>query len=293
MILRCAFRAVLLVLVPALGACGQEDGPTSQIDVCGRGDRQQLAEELAGGKFALTFRSSDGQVLVVREAAADRLETLPLEMPAGTTRVDVQGLSSSGVEVARGSGAVLGNASCVCLARNQDFDFMCDEVSCAVEDARCTFFDPTNPEPCQLIANEETIIDNDTPCFKLGGTPEFLRSENVGFGGSLRWTNTTAEASFDNFARWELNFEAGGRYRVEAFTAVDFGLATNALYQVAHGSYLSSIVVDQSASTGWNLIGEFEFDAGGVQFVFLGDNAGPPAGVHVAFDALRVTPVPP
>lgn len=289
----CAFRAALAVMAFALSACTQDDGSASQIDVCGRGDREQLATDLAGGKFALTFRSSDGQVLIVREAAADRLETLPLEMPPGTTLIDVEGLSSSGVEVARGSGAVIGNEACVCLARNQDFDFMCDEVSCEAEDASCRFFDPREPAPCLLIPQERTVLDNGSACVKIGGTPGFLRSEDVGFGGSLRWTNTTSAPDVDNFARWELNFESAGLYRVEAFTAPNFGLATNAIYQVAHGSYLTSVVVDQSASTTWNLIGEFEFDAGGVQFVFLGDNAGPPAGVHLAFDALRITPVTP
>lgn len=290
---RCASRALLTVLVHSAIACGESAGPSAQIDVCGRGDRDSLASDLAGGKLALTFRSADGQVLLLREAPGDRPETLPIELPAGTTLIEIEGLSSTGDSVARGSGAVLGDAACVCLARNQDFEFMCDEVSCVQDEGRCSFFDPRDPEPCQLIGPERTVIDNNSSCFQVGGTPAFLRSENVGFGGSLRWTNTTSEASVDNFGRWDLHFESAGMYRVEAFTAPEFGVATNARYQVAHASHLSEVIVDQSASDTWSLLGDFEFDAGGVQFVFLGDNAGPPVGVHLAFDAIRLTPVAP
>src|SRR5690606_7807533 len=138
-------------LVHCALACGEPAGPSAQVDVCGRGDRDSLASDLAGGKLALTFRSADGQVLLLREAPSDRPETLPVELPAGTTLIEIEGLSATGVSVALGSGAVLGDEACVCLARNQDFDFMCDEVSCVQEAGRCSFFDPRDPEPCQVI----------------------------------------------------------------------------------------------------------------------------------------------
>ncbi len=284
----------LLTATVLASACGTGgDGSTARIDVCGRGDRRQLADALAGGTLALTFRGADGQVLLLREAAADSPDLLPVALPAGTTSVDIEGLTDLGTVVATGTGAVLGSRACVCLALIEDFDFVCSEVSCTQEEASCSFFDPLEPAPCQLITDTETILDNDTPCVSTGGTAGFLRTESAGFGGSLVWTNTTDSASTDNFARWDLVFETAGLYRVEAFTAAEFGQASEALYRVAHGSFLSSIVVDQSASDEWSLIGDFEFDAGGVQFVFLGDNTNGPAGVHLAFDAIRLTRISP
>jgi hypothetical protein len=52
-------------------------------------------------------------------------------------------------------------------------------------------------------------------------------------------------------------------------------------------------VVDQSAVDGWNLVGEFDFAAGGMQSIRVDDNTGEPNATEtmIVFDALRLTPI--
>jgi len=152
-------------------------------------------------------------------------------------------------------------------------------------------------EPCQVIDDTDAgrIVDDTSTCFFAGGNPMFMRTENAGFGSSLRWTHSTAEPLPSNFGTWSLHFAEGGRYRVEAFTPSPFGMSKQAAYAIQHGE-ISRVTIDQSAVDGWSLIGDFDFVAGGHgQSIRLDDNTGEPneTNTQIVFDAVRFTHVEP
>jgi lysozyme len=162
---------------------------------------------------------------------------------------------------------------------------------------------PDDCEPCQVIDSSTEaagIVDDSSSCFAAGGDPMYIRTENAGFGSTLRWTHATDAASAANFGRWDLTFAEAGRYRVEAYTPAPFGMSKQAVYQIHHGDdspvaqagATSEATVDQSAVDGWNLVGEFAFAAGNHgQFVRVDDNTGEPneTDTKIVFDALRFT----
>jgi lysozyme len=153
--------------------------------------------------------------------------------------------------------------------------------------------------PCQMIdgtpgLEAEGIVDDTSACFGAGGDPQYIREEAAGYGSTLKWTHTTDAAAASNYGRWALHFKEAGRYRVEAFTPAPFNGSRKAVYQVRHGETVTKSPVDQSAVDGWNLVGEFDFVAGGHgQYVRVDDNTGEAntTNTQLVFDALRFTRV--
>jgi GH25 family lysozyme M1 (1,4-beta-N-acetylmuramidase) len=139
----------------------------------------------------------------------------------------------------------------------------------------------------------EGILDEASTCFRAGGDPMFIRSEDTGYGSSLKWTNATAATEAANFGKWRLRFAETAKYRVEAYTPAPWGASTKTVYQVRHGDTLSKVPIDQSAIDGWQTIGEFDFTDGAGQFVRLDDNTGEAntSNTKIVFDALRFTRV--
>ena len=124
-------------------------------------------------------------------------------------------------------------------------------------------------------------------------TRQFIREANAGYGSTLKWTHTT-----DARRRRELRplgrctSRTRVRYRVEAYTPAPYNGSKQAVYKVHHDGTVSDAPVDQSAVDGWNLLGEFEFEAGGHgQFIRVDDNTGEPnsTDTQIVFDALRFT----
>jgi MYXO-CTERM domain-containing protein len=154
---------------------------------------------------------------------------------------------------------------------------------------------PADCKPCQIIDGSTEaggILDESSACFTAGGNPMYIRTENAGFGSSLKWTHATDAAAPSNYGRWDLTFAAGGRYRVEAYTPAPFAMSTQAVYKVHHAGGTTDVPVDQTAVDGWNLLGELEFAPGGQgQFIRLDDNTGEPneTDTRIVFDALRFT----
>jgi lysozyme len=140
----------------------------------------------------------------------------------------------------------------------------------------------------------EGVVDDDSACFRAGGDPQFIREEAAGYNATLKWTHATDLAAPANYGLWTLQFKEAGRYRVEAYTPAPFNGSKQTVYQVRHGGELTPAPVDQSAVDGWNLVGEFDFVAGGNdQYVRVDDNTGEPGATNtqIVFDALRFTRV--
>ena len=170
---------------------------------------------------------------------------------------------------------------------------MCGDMTCNGDETADSC--PEDCEPCQVIGEGgESIVDDAGKCFVAGGDPMFMRKENAGFGSTLQWTHATESAAPANFGRWNLFFDKGGTYRVEAYTPAPYNGSKQAGYEVHHGDAVDKVPVDQSAVDGWNVIGEFEFVAGGHdQYIRVDDNTGEPESTEtkIVFDALRFTPV--
>ena len=147
--------------------------------------------------------------------------------------------------------------------------------------------------PCGVIAAAGGIVDDGDACFEGGGNPMFLRSvTDAGADSDLLWTYATDAAAEGNFAQWNLYLAEPGRYSVEVYTDAAYGKSKKASYRVnANGAAAGAVVIDQTAVNGWQSLGEFEFAAGGAQFVHVGDNTGEPSvdKVQLALDSVRLT----
>ncbi len=153
---------------------------------------------------------------------------------------------------------------------------------------------PGDCPACEPVPAAGRIVDDTDRCFRRGGTASYWHAESAGYGGSLLWTYATADAVPDNLGIWELIFDAGGTFLVEAYTAAPFGASRRASYQVTHGGTTDRVTIDQSAVDGWSTVGRFAFAAGAGQSVRLDDNTGEPVAdlVQLVFDAVRLTPAP-
>jgi lysozyme len=146
-------------------------------------------------------------------------------------------------------------------------------------------------EPCEVIPAEGGVVDDTGPCFRAGGDQQYIRSENAGYGSKLKWTHTTDSPAPSNYGLWTLHFAEAGRYRLEAFTQAPYAESKQAVYRVKHGAEETAVDVDQSATDGWQPLGEFEFAAGGDQRIRVDDNTGEPneTSTQLVFDAVKLT----
>jgi uncharacterized protein (TIGR03382 family) len=114
----------------------------------------------------------------------------------------------------------------------------------------------------------------------------------AGESGDLIWTHATDSATEANYGQWNLNLAAAGRYTVEVYTAASFAQSTQAKYLVHANGADAEKLIDQTASDGWQTLGDFDFAAGDQQFIHLGDNTGetPASNTQLVFDAVRLTP---
>jgi GH25 family lysozyme M1 (1,4-beta-N-acetylmuramidase) len=150
----------------------------------------------------------------------------------------------------------------------------------------------TTTEPCGTIGAAGGVIDDGDKCFEGGGPEASMRKvSTAGEDGDLVWTHTTEDATEENYGTWNLNFAEAGRYRVEVYTDSSFAQSKQAKYLVQAGAAETDVVIDQTATSGWQALGEFDFEAGGDQWIHLADNTGEPLAnnVQIVFDAVRVT----
>ena len=147
---------------------------------------------------------------------------------------------------------------------------------------------------CEPVPPMGRIVDDADLCFEKLGTPSYWHPEGAGHDDTLYWTYCV-DAGADTTGLWNLTFEEAGEYRVEAYTDGDWAESQQANYQVHHDGATTPTEVDQSVTDGWTLVGDYQFAAGGDQWVRLEDLTGEPYAdrVMIVFDALRVTRLDP
>jgi MYXO-CTERM domain-containing protein len=152
---------------------------------------------------------------------------------------------------------------------------------------------PPELPSCGKIPAEGGTIDDVDRCADFFGPPQFWRAvDGSGEGGGLLWTDSFEADEPSNWAKWSLDLAAAGRYRVEYNAVAGYAVAPRVRYEVGHAGASDVIWVDQGAAEGWVSLGEFDFAAGGYQYVAIFDNADGPVAddQHIVFDALRLTP---
>jgi uncharacterized protein (TIGR03382 family) len=152
----------------------------------------------------------------------------------------------------------------------------------------------TPPEPCAKIPADGRVIDETDACFEKGGGVTSWYTGDTGMGGTCLFTYTTDDPAADNHATWTLDVETDGTYAVEVYTDASLAQTKQAKYTVTHDGGTTDVLVDQSAMTGWQLLGEFDLRADTPGTVSLGDNTGEPyvsaAKIAIMFDAVKVSP---
>lgn len=145
---------------------------------------------------------------------------------------------------------------------------------------------------CAKVGVTGRVIDDDDNCFHPGGTTAYLHAESDGFANDLVWTHTTADASADNYARWNIDVARAGMYRVDVYTDTSIAEARQARYKVVHNGTTDAVTLDQTAHNGFRSLGRFQFAAGADQRVRVDDNTGEASSLRrkLVFDALRVVP---
>ncbi|MFH2010283.1 MAG: GH25 family lysozyme [bacterium] len=152
----------------------------------------------------------------------------------------------------------------------------------------------SGPATCESVPPQGRTIDETDLCLEWGGDPQYWRTEQAGYGGSLVWTNTVASQVY-NYVVWHLTFDQAGTYMLEAYLPASHAESEQAQYKVTHGGTSTVVSVDQTSEDGWTRIGDFEFAAGGNQQLLLEDLTGEPGSTNtrLVFDAIRFTRVQP
>jgi MYXO-CTERM domain-containing protein len=167
---------------------------------------------------------------------------------------------------------------------------VCGDGHCSGGESSATC--PEDCPSCQPVGPAGRTIEENDLCFVRSGSPQYWYQANTGSAGALLWTHAV-DSQVDNSGRWDLVLEQGGSTRLEAYIEPGFAGSQQARYVITHAGATTEVVVDQASASGWVLLGELDFAAGGGQSVRLDDNTGEPfAQMRVlAFDALRVTPL--
>ena len=147
--------------------------------------------------------------------------------------------------------------------------------------------------PCQVIPPAGGELDDAGACFQGLGSPEYWRTERVGYGGSLRWTNAYRASAPDNWSWFRIHPEEAGEYLVEWHAVAEFSVHTAVRAVLRADGVDHALTVNQRGLDGWQPLGTFSFAAGGDQYYAIYDDM--PGTVasnqHMVSDGLRLTRV--
>jgi uncharacterized protein (TIGR03382 family) len=172
--------------------------------------------------------------------------------------------------------------SSTCTTRAQGYR---DNAITAFEEMGADFW--RTADRCTRIP-EGGVIDQRSECYLAGGDPRYWRRETGGYDDDREWTNSTTAAKASNFAEWIVKTGRAGRYSIEVhLDGGELAKAKAARYVIAHAGATDTVMVDQTAASGWVSLGELDFAGTGDEHVFLGDNTGE-SDQPILFDAIRV-----
>ena len=149
--------------------------------------------------------------------------------------------------------------------------------------------------PCPVVAEGQTLIEEDGPCARRLGALVEEAYVSVGGGSGHAWWTLADELApaYQEGVAWLFDFELAGTYGVWAHVpaALD-DLSTGAIYEISHGGDVSVVEVNLRDNAGKAvLLGTFDFSEGSAgQEVRALDSYTAPgdAGKRVSFDTLEL-----
>lgn len=128
-------------------ACGVD---RRTVDVCARGDRDDLAAALDGGTLDLEVIDDHGEVIASSTIAAAAARGIDLDFSGGA-RVRITGRDAGGDIVAGGEADLSATGACVCLALSAQQAAACGGLSCVIDSAgSCRFIDDATGETAAI-----------------------------------------------------------------------------------------------------------------------------------------------
>lgn len=119
-----------------------------------------------------------------------------------------------------------------------------------------------------------TIVDDLSDDFSLDGPPRYWHEAIMGFKDHSWWTQNN-KTGVENMARWALNVEKPGSYQIAVYIPAQHATTRQARYTLYHVGKTSLITVDQQTNpNSWVVLGEFEFNGTGNEFLELTDETG-------------------
>ena len=132
-----------------------------------------------------------------------------------------------------------------------------------------------------------TIVDDLSEEFSREGPARYWHEEITGFEDHSWWTQNN-ESGVENKARWALDVEQPGEYQIVVYIPSQHATTRQAQYTLYHVGKTSVIVVDQDSNrNSWIVLGDFEFDGMGGEFLELTDETGESdSAFEIAVDAV-------
>lgn len=149
-------------------------------------------------------------------------------------------------------------------------------------------------QPCAELPARGGVLDNSGPCFARFGPPTTWRHVTTeGQEGDLYWTYAWDNETPGNWARWNLHLVEAGTYEVAVNVLPEWAASRRAPYRVRHAGEETALAINQSLGPGWISLGEFDFAAGGDQWVSVSDNSGEASEdqLRIMADAVMLTRV--
>jgi len=152
----------------------------------------------------------------------------------------------------------------------------------------------TPPPVCDVVIQPtgETIIEDTSACAAKQGN---LSESSAGLGGHAYYAVLDVpDPDYAEGVVYSLDFAQAGDYDLFAWIPQGIGnLTPEAVYKTQYATAAAKVTVDQASNAGsWAFIGSYAFNAGGQQWVRLGDNylSSASQGKNFVIDALKVAP---
>jgi hypothetical protein len=132
---------------------------------------------------------------------------------------------------------------------------------------------PPPPSPQPGPQPFDLAIDTHSPYFSKGGDPAGWFAFANGYYGIAYWTYNSAYTQYRyNWARWRLPPTRACYYEVSVYIPGRVATTRNARYWIAHNSRYEVRSVNRAVYTNqWVLLGTFDFNGRGGEYVLLSD----------------------
>jgi hypothetical protein len=155
----------------------------------------------------------------------------------------------------------------------------------------CTLTLTTDATVSASFLAREVVVDDRDPGFTRSGTASYWKEAGIGYNGHMFWTYSD-QTRVDNQGTWRPNLGSTGAgwYSVYVYVPGNYATTHSATYTIYHAGRTDTRIVDQSrVYNAWVLLGQFDFQANGTEYVRLVDRTGESntRRTMIGFDAVK------